>query len=147
MVNGWRRWYQRWMTELNLTIDHITLSVENLRRARDFYSKALSPIGLELVAEVSAKQSGAVAMLGFGIGRKGSFWVAESGRQTPSAHVCFRASSRAAVRAFHKAALEAGAEDNGGPGTRPEYHPAYYAAFVLSPEGHNIEAVCFEDES
>ena len=147
MVNGWWRWYQSWMSELNLIIDHVSLSVENLERARDFYSKALSPIGLELVAEVSAKQSGTVAMLGFGIGRKGSFWVAESGRQTPSAHICFRAPSRAAVRAFHEAALEAGAEDNGEPGTRPQYHPAYYAAFVRSPEGHNIEAVCFEDES
>ena len=135
------------MTELNLTIDHITLSVESLERAKDFYSKALAPIGLEIVGEVSAEQSGTVAFVGFGIGRKGSFWVAQSGRQTPTIHICFRAPTRAAVRAFHKAALEAGAEDNGEPGTRPEYHPAYYAAFVLSPEGHNIEAVCFKDDS
>jgi len=135
------------MTELNLTIDHITLSVERLQRAKDFYSKALAPLGLELVGEVSAEQSGTVAFDGFGIGRKGSFWVAENGQQTPMTHICFRASTRGEVRAFHEAALEAGAEDNGKPGTRPEYHPAYYAAFVLSPEGHNIEAVCFEDES
>jgi catechol 2,3-dioxygenase-like lactoylglutathione lyase family enzyme len=135
------------MIELNLTIDHVSLSVEDLERAKDFYSKTLAPVGLALVAEVGAEQSGSVARLGFGVGRKGSFWVAERGRQTPNAHICFRAQSRAAVRAFHDAALRAGAQDYGQPGTRPEYHPAYYAAFVLSPEGHNIEAVCFDDES
>ena len=134
------------MSELNLTIDHVTLSVENLDRAKSFYSGALTPLGLEIVGEVSAEESGTVAFVGFGIGRKGSFWVAQNGRQTPPTHICFRASTRAAVRAFHGAALDAGAEDNGDPGVRPEYHPAYYAAFVLSPEGHNIEAVCFEDE-
>ncbi|MBW1906877.1 MAG: VOC family protein [Deltaproteobacteria bacterium] len=134
------------MIELNLTIDHVSLSVENLERAKAFYSKALSALGLALVAEVSAEQTGSVAMLGFGVGRKSSFWVAERGRQTPNAHICFRAQSRAAVRAFHDAALRGGAQDHGGPGTRPKYHSAYYAAFVLSPEGHNIEAVCFEDE-
>ena len=135
------------MIELNLTIDHVSLSVENLEGAKAFYSRALSPLGLALVAEVSAEQSGSVAMLGFGVGRKSSFWVAERGRQTPNAHICFRAQSRAAVRAFHDAALRAGAQDYGQPSTRPEYHPAYYAAFVLSPEGHNIEAVCFDGES
>jgi catechol 2,3-dioxygenase-like lactoylglutathione lyase family enzyme len=134
------------MIELNLTIDHVSLSVENLERAKAFYSKALSPLGLALVAEVSAEQTGSVSMLGFGVGRKSSFWVAERGRQTPNAHICFRAQSRAAVRAFHDAALRGGAQDHGGPGTRPKYHSAYYAAFVLSPEGHNIEALCFEDE-
>jgi catechol 2,3-dioxygenase-like lactoylglutathione lyase family enzyme len=134
------------MIELNLTIDHVSLSVENLERAKAFYSKALTPLGLALVAELSAEQTGSVAMLGFGVGRKSSFWVAERGRQTPNAHICFRAQSRAAVRAFHDAALRGGAQDHGEPGTRPKYHSAYYAAFVLSPEGHNIEAVCFEDE-
>ncbi|RLB36936.1 MAG: VOC family protein [Deltaproteobacteria bacterium] len=127
-------------------IDHVSLSVENLERAKAFYSKALSPLGLALVAELSAEQTGSVAMLGFGVGRKSSFWVAERGRQTPNAHICFRARSRAAVQAFHDAALRGGAQDHGGPGTRPKYHSAYYAAFVLSPEGHNIEAVCFKDE-
>jgi len=134
------------MIELNLMIDHVSLSVENLERAKAFYSKALSPLGLALVAELSAEQTGSVAMLGFGVGRKSSFWVAERGRQTPNAHICFRARSRAAVQAFHDAALRGGAQDHGGPGTRPKYHSAYYAAFVLSPEGHNIEAVCFKDE-
>jgi catechol 2,3-dioxygenase-like lactoylglutathione lyase family enzyme len=134
------------MSELKLTIDHIFLSVERLDRAQDFYAKALAPIGLTIVREVSAEQSGTVALVGFGVGRKSSIWLAQSGRQTPATHICFRAPTRAAVRAFHQAALQAGGEDNGKPGTRPAYHPAYYAAFVLSPEGHNIEAVCFEEE-
>ncbi len=134
------------MTELILTIDHVSLSVEDLARAKNFYSKALAPLSMEIVGEVTAEQSGSVACVGFGIGRKGSLWVAHNGRQTPAAHICFRAPTRAAVRNFHAAALRAGAKDNGAPGVRPEYHDAYYAAFVLSPEGHNIEAVCFEDE-
>src|SRR5688572_3396545 len=134
------------MTELSLMIDHVSLSVEDLERAKKFYALALAPLGMQIVGEVSAEQSGSVGFVGFGIGRKGSFWVAHSGRQTPPIHICFRAPTRAAVRDFHAAALEAGAKDNGGPGVRAEYHEAYYAAFVLSPEGHNIEAVCFQDE-
>jgi len=133
--------------ELRLTIDHLTLSVEDLGRAKAFYTQALAPLGMEVVGEVSADQSGSVAFVGFGIGRKGCLWVAERGAQSPATHFCFRAQTRAAVRAFHEAALAAGGVDHGPPGPRPEYHPAYYAAFVLSPEGHNIEAVCFDDES
>ena len=68
------------------------------------------------------------------------------GRQTPSTHICFRALTRAEVREFYQAALGAGGEDNGGPGIRKDYYAGYYAAFVFCPEGHNIEAVCFEDE-
>lgn len=134
------------MDELRLTLDHITLSVSDLTRAREFYARALAPVGLEVVGAVTAEQSGTVAYVGFGIGRKGTLWLAEKGQQSPAAHVCFRATTRAAVRAFHEAALAAGGTDNGGPGARSEYHEAYYAAFVLSPEGHNIEAVCFEPE-
>lgn len=134
------------MNELELKIDHVTLSVADLAQARAFYARALVPLGLELVGDYSAEQSGTVAAAGFGIGRKGSFWLAESGQQSPSGHICFRAPSREMVRQFHRAAIEAGGKDNGPPGPRKKYHPAYYAAFVLSPEGHNIEAVCFEDE-
>jgi catechol 2,3-dioxygenase-like lactoylglutathione lyase family enzyme len=135
------------VNELDLTIDHVSLSVEDLGRAKSFYSKALAPLGMQIVGEVTAEQSGSVGFVGFGVGRKGSFWVAHKGRQTPPTHICFRAPTRAAVRDFHAAALEAGAKDNGGPGVRPEYHDAYYAAFVLSPEGHNVEAVSFADEN
>jgi len=135
------------VTELNLTIDHLTLSVADLERSKNFYSKALAPLGMVIVGEISADQSGSVGFVGFGIGRKGSLWLAHKGQQPPATHICFRASTRAAVRAFHAAAIQAGGKDNGGPGVRTEYHKAYFAAFVVSPEGHNIEAVCFEEES
>jgi catechol 2,3-dioxygenase-like lactoylglutathione lyase family enzyme len=134
------------MNELNLTIDHISLSVADLGRAKEFYSAALGPLGLALVSDVSPEASGDVALAGFGIGRKGTLWLAARGQQTPATHICFRAQSRAAVRAFHQAGLTAGGVDNGPPGPRAEYHDAYYAAFILDPEGNNIEALCFEPE-
>ena len=131
--------------ELALTLDHVTLSVADLARSRDFYEQLLASIDLEIVAELPAEVAG-VACTGFGRGRKGTFWLAESGQQSPQFHVCFRAESRKAVRDFHAAGLAAGGADNGEPGVREVYHPAYYAAFVLDPEGHNVEAVCFEEE-
>jgi len=133
--------------ELALALDHITLSVADLGRARAFYQAALAPVGLGIVGEVTAEQTGTVAYVGFGIGRKGQLWIAEKGQQTPATHMCFRAPTREAVRAFHDAGLANGGEDNGGPGAREEYHPDYYAAFVIDPEGHNIEEVCFEPEA
>lgn len=134
------------LEELELTIDHVGLSVENLALAKTFYEPTLAEIGLEIVGEHSAAQTGTVAVLGFGVGRKGQFWLAQRGRQTPNSHVCFRTKSRNAVRAFYAAGLANGGSDNGAPGVRENYHDAYYAAFVLDPEGHNIEAVCFELE-
>lgn len=132
--------------ELELTIDHIGLSVADLAKAKTFYAAVLGEIGLEPVGDYGAGQIGSVAVLGFGVGRKGQFWLAQRGQQSPDSHVCFRAKSRAAVRAFHAAGLTNGGRDNGAPGIRENYHNAYYAAFVLDPEGHNIEAVCFEPE-
>lgn len=132
--------------ELRLVIDHIALSVSDLASAREFYVSALAPLGLEVVGEYDAATSGSVAFVGFGRGRKGSLWIAESGRQTPITHICFRAQTRQQVRDFYEAALAAGGTDNGAPGIREIYHPAYYAAFVNDLEGHNIEAVCFEPE-
>ncbi len=132
--------------ELALGLDHVTLSVADLDKAKVFYSALLAPIGLDLVGEVTAAQTGTAAYVGFGVGRKGQLWLAEKGTQTPAAHICFRAPARGAVRAFHAAGLSNGGSDNGAPGIREEYHPAYYAAFVTDPEGHNIEAVCFEPE-
>ncbi len=132
--------------ELRLAIDHISLSVADLAKAKAFYSALLSPLGLELVGEVTAEQSGTVAFAGYGIGRKGQLWIAEKGRQTPSTHICFRALSREAVRKFYAAGIAGGGTDNGPPGVREVYHPEYYAAFILDPEGHNIEAVTFEPE-
>jgi catechol 2,3-dioxygenase-like lactoylglutathione lyase family enzyme len=132
--------------ELRLTLDHVSLSVVDLGRAKKFYAAVLAPLGLELVGEHSAEQSGAVAFAGFGVGRKGQLWLAERGRQSPQAHICFRAETRAEVCDFYNAGLDSGGADNGPPGVRENYHPAYYAAFILDPEGHNIEALCLEPE-
>lgn len=132
--------------ELALMLDHVTLSVGDLAGAKAFYRSALAPLGLGVVGEVSVEQSGGVASVGFGVGRKGHLWIVEKGRQPPEAHICFRAQRRADVRAFYDGALAAGGKDNGPPGIREIYHSAYYAAFVTDPEGHNIEAVCFEPE-
>ena len=133
------------MNELDLHVDHITLSVADLAKAKAFYERALAPIGLTIVAEFSDETR--VPVCGFGIGRKGSFWLVEDGQQRPQAHFCFRAKSRVAVRAFYDAAICAGGTCNGPPGPREIYHPAYYAAFVLDLEGHNAEVVTFEPES
>lgn len=133
--------------DLRLVIDHITLSVADLGAAREFYSAALAPLGLDVVGEVSAEQSGSVSFVGYGIGRKGQLWIAEKGRQTPTCHIAFRTSSRQSVRDFYAAAVASGGSDNGPPGIREVYHSDYYAAFVLDPEGHNIEAVTFAPEA
>ena len=79
---------------------------------------------------------------GFGVAPKPDFWIGEGAPNVPPIHVAFRAESRAQVDAFHKAAVAAGGRDNGAPGLREHYHPNYYGAFVLDPDGHNIEAVC-----
>lgn len=133
--------------ELKMMLDHVSLSVADMERAKRFYSAVLVTLGMEMVGEVTAAQSGSVAYAGFGIGRKGQLWIAEDGPQTPSGHICFRAPSRQAVRDFHAAGLANGGTDNGAPGIREIYHPDYYAAFVRDPEGHNIEAVTFEPEA
>ena len=114
-------------------IDHIVIGVGDLATSRTFYEQALAPLGYEVVLAFPAS-------LGFGVGGKPDFWLRQSATPEP-AHVAF-ATDRATVDAFHEAALAAGARDNGGPGVREIYHPNYYGAFVLDPDGHNIEAVC-----
>lgn len=114
-------------------IDHIKLHVGDAARSKAFYEQALAPLGYRVVMEPTA------GVVGMGV-RFPDFWLAES--QTPTvAHVALRAEDRAAVDAFHAAALAAGGTDNGGPGMRPQYHPGYYGAFVLDPDGNNLEAV------
>jgi catechol 2,3-dioxygenase-like lactoylglutathione lyase family enzyme len=123
-------------------LDHIGFGVSDFIRSRAFYEKALAPLGIKIVMEVTAEQSGSYQGAGFGEDRKPYFWI---GNGTPLAgrlHVAFAAPNRAAVDAFYAAALAAGATDNGPPGLRPHYHPSYYGAFVLDPDGHNVEAVC-----
>jgi len=125
-------------------LDHIGFSVSDLARSRAFYEKALAPLGIGKIMELSAEQTGSGGHAGFGEGGKPYFWIGDRADSVlkGSMHVAFAAASRAAVDAFHRAALAAGGQDNGAPGLRPHYHSSYYGAFVLDPDGHNVEAVC-----
>ena len=122
-------------------LDHVGLDVGDYERSRAFYSKALAPLGFELVMEPVP------GIGGFGERQRPFFWIATGRRSAHSGvHVAFAAENRAAVDAFHATALEAGATDNGAPGVREIYHPAYYGAYVLDPDGNNVEAVCHRPE-
>ncbi len=123
-------------------IDHIGLSVGDYEASKAFYLAALAPLGYALVMEIP--EAGPAA--GFGAAGKPDFWIARGAATTPHTHIAFRARDRATVRAFHEAARAAGGRDNGAPGLRPEYHPSYYGAFVVAPDGHNVEAVCHDPE-
>jgi len=120
-------------------IDHIALSVSDFERSKTFYTGALAPLGYVLIMEHDI--SGA----GFGKDGKPNFWI-KAGAPSGPMHVAFSANDRATVDAFHAAASEAGATNNGDPGPRTEYHPTYYGAFVLDPDGNNVEAVCHMPE-
>jgi catechol 2,3-dioxygenase-like lactoylglutathione lyase family enzyme len=124
-------------------IDHIGFPISDYERAKAFYAAALAPLGYTLVMEVddAVNPSGHPAA-GFGANGKPDFWIGGEGGIDKPLHVAIAAENRAAVDAFHRAALEAGGRDNGRPGLRPHYHADYYGAFVLDPDGHNIEAVC-----
>lgn len=123
-------------------IDHTGVIVSDFGRSRSFYTAALGALGYELLLEFSAAVTGTTHVAGFGIPPATDFWISLGTPNVPSVHVAFRANRRAAVDAFYKAALAAGGCDNGAPGLRPHYHEDYYGAFVLDPDGHNIEAVC-----
>jgi catechol 2,3-dioxygenase-like lactoylglutathione lyase family enzyme len=122
-------------------IDHLGFSVSDYARARAFYEKALAPLGYVLVMETTAQETGKPAA-GFGADGKPDFWIGDEGKLDKPLHIAIVAEDRATVDAFYRAALAAGGRDNGPPGVRPQYHPNYYGAFVLDPDGHNIEAVC-----
>ena len=118
-------------------IDHIGIAVTDLDRAVAFYTKALAPLGY--VHVMTYEQ-----WAGFGIGGKPDFWIEGKKQPKDRVHVAFRAKGRAEVRAFYEAAIAAGGKDNGPPGVREHYHANYYGAFVLDPDGHNVEAVCHD---
>lgn len=123
-----------------MIIDHIGLTVADYATSKTFYSAALGPLGIELVMEGQGWG-------GFGRQGKPEFWLSEGNPVQSPVHIAFSARNRAEVRAFHQAALKAGAKDNGAPGVREIYHPDYYGAFVICPDGHNIEAVCHRPEA
>lgn len=122
-------------------IDHLGLQVSDLNKSKAFYQQALAPLGYTLLMELTKEQTGGFSGAGFGLAPKPDFWIGEGTPNHPPIHVAFRAEDRATVDAFHQAALAAGGRNNGAPGLRPHYHPNYYGAFVLDPDGHNIEAV------
>lgn len=122
-------------------IDHMTLNVDDLGTMLAFYERALAPLGIKALLHFDKAVTGHADVVGLGA-EMPFFWLAGTERTRPAQHIAFRAATRAAVDAFHAAALAAGGKDNGAPGLRPHYHENYYGAFVLDPEGHNIEAVC-----
>ncbi|WP_108836178.1 VOC family protein [Tateyamaria sp. Alg231-49] len=122
-------------------IDHITFGVLDFDRSTAFYDSAFAPLGVRRVFDVPLEHSGGVKVTGYGDDRPW-FWLAEERATTGMMHIALRADSRAAVDAFHAAALDAGGTDNGPPALRLHYHADYCGTFVLDPDGHNIEAVC-----
>jgi catechol 2,3-dioxygenase-like lactoylglutathione lyase family enzyme len=121
-------------------LDHIGFPVTDFARSKAFYEQALAPLGFRVVMEVNFSDDGEDGYAGFGADRP-HFWIGTGKPLQGRLHVAFVAKSRADVLAFYEAALAAGGVDNGAPGLRPHYHENYYAAFVLDPDGHNIEAV------
>lgn len=125
-------------------IDHAGLQVTNPAKSRKFYESALAPLEYKVLAEIPKEFTGGKVVLGYGVPSKPDFWVVEGTPNEPRVHVAFRATSINQVNEFYKAAIAAGGKDNGAPGPRPHYHAGYYGAFVLDPDGHNIEAVFHE---
>lgn len=118
-----------------MIIDHIGLGVSDYEASKQFFSAALAPLGVTLMMEFKGNA-------GYGKDGKPDFWFSKGDAHPAHMHIAFAAQTRDQVNAFYQAALEAGAQDNGAPGVRAIYHPDYYGAFVIGPDGHNIEAVC-----
>jgi catechol 2,3-dioxygenase-like lactoylglutathione lyase family enzyme len=123
-------------------IDHTGVNVSRPDVSRRFYEQALAPLGYAVLAEIPKEFTGGRVVLGYGVAPKADFWLAEGTPNEPRMHIAFSADSREQVDSFYRAAIAAGGKDNGPPGPRPHYHESYYGAFVLDPDGHNIEAVC-----
>lgn len=122
-----------------MILDHIGIGVSDLARSKEFYIRALEPLRIRVMLDLES-------WIGMGHKDHAEFWLSRVEAVGAPVHVAFVARSRAEVRAFHDAALAAGGKDNGAPGLRPHYHADYYGAFVLDPDGHNIEAVCHTPE-
>jgi catechol 2,3-dioxygenase-like lactoylglutathione lyase family enzyme len=119
--------------------DHVVFGVSDYAASKAFFLKALEPIGMKVVSEGS---------LGIELSADGqaSLCLFPTDEKPAHLHLAFRAENRGQVEAFHRAALQAGGLDNGAPGLRPNYSGKYYAAFVIGPDGHNVEVVCHEPE-
>jgi catechol 2,3-dioxygenase-like lactoylglutathione lyase family enzyme len=122
-----------------MMLDHVGFAVSDYDRSKAFYEHALAPLGLTLIMEPAGQAAG------FGTAGKPWFWVEAQGTPVRGRlHIALAADSRSQVDAFHAAALDAGGIDNGAPGVRAIYHPDYYGAYVLDPDGNNVEAVCHQ---
>jgi catechol 2,3-dioxygenase-like lactoylglutathione lyase family enzyme len=117
-------------------LDHVTIGITDVKRSKQFYDRALRPLG---ITRLYAEGEWAA---GYGVKPKAFFWIGLKAEPQTGAHIAFAAPDRATVDRFHEEAIAAGGRDNGVPGIRPHYHANYYGAFVLDPDGHNIEAVC-----
>lgn len=126
-------------------IDHTGIVVSDYPRAKAFYDAALAALGATVQMSVPLEHTGGKHVVGYGR-NKPDFWLHEGGVPGPGRHYAFAAGSRAEVDAFYRAAMAAGGRDNGAPGLRPHYYSDYYGAFVLDPDGNNVEAVCHRRE-
>lgn len=122
--------------------DHVKFGVTDYPTSKAFFLKALQPLGVAVASEGSPSYGVELCPPG-----KPSLCLFQTNEKPAHLHLAFKAETRRQVDAFYRAALQAGAEDNGPPGLRPHYHPNYYAAFVIGPDGHNIEVVCHEPEA
>ncbi|MFI4949196.1 MAG: VOC family protein [Alphaproteobacteria bacterium] len=118
-------------------IDHVTFWVTDMARSKAFYDLALQPLGIRRITRDDHE------FAGYGVTGKGYFWIGPAKDAPTGTHVAFAAPDRATVDRFYEVAIAAGGRDNGKPGLRPQYQANYYGAFVLDPDGHNIEAVCY----
>jgi catechol 2,3-dioxygenase-like lactoylglutathione lyase family enzyme len=118
-------------------IDHVTFWVSDMARSKTFYDRALQPLGLRRITGDDHE------FAGYGVPGKGWFWIGPAKEPSTGTHIAFAAPDRATVEAFYEEALAAGGRDNGAPGLRLQYAPTYYGAFVLDPDSHNVEAVCY----
>lgn len=126
-------------------IDHTGITVSDWDKAKRFYDAAMGGIGATMMMVVPKEHTGGRNVGGYGR-QKPDFWLSDGGEPGPGRHYAFTCETRAQVDAFYKAGMAAGGRDNGAPGIREHYHPNYYGAFVLDPDGNNVEAVCHRPE-
>jgi len=127
-------------------IAHVGIQVRDIEKSKTFYTAALAPLGYQMLREYGVTPSRQAASAGFGELPRADFWIYQGEANPVSTHIAFLAKTRDAVDTFHQAAMAAGGKDNGKPGLRPQYSTNYYAAFILDPDGYNIEAMCREAE-
>lgn len=118
-----------------MIIDHVGLRVSNFEKSKEFYIRSLEPLGISLLCEEDGN-------VGFGKHEADPFWIGPNTAPSQRTHIAFKAETRSQVDKFYEAAIAAGGIDNGPPGLRKNYHADYYAAFIIDPDGNNIEAVC-----